>query len=165
MCVCVCVCEREREGGCLRHEIRVYTLSHTHTLCVAVSRSVWMCLRESLSMCVCVSVCMCERAGICAMKSTYTLSSTHTHFCVAISKSTEFPCGRTSGKWCVCVCVRVRERTRAIGRVFVPWTVCTYSQLQMGWHRILRFFLKTFNLVPGFSRGLSLVPFIRWYKS
>ena len=26
--------------------------------------------------------------------------------------------------------------------------VC-YSQLQIGWHRILRLFLKTFNLVPG----------------
>ena len=36
-----------------------------------------------------------------------------------------------------------------------------YSQLQKGWHRILRPFLKTFNLVPGvpgFPRELSLVP-------
>ena len=33
-----------------------------------------------------------------------------------------------------------------------------YSRLQIGWHRILRIFLKTFNLVlgiPGFSSYLS----------
>ena len=39
----------------------------------------------------------------------------------------------------------------------------TYSQLQIGWHSILRLFLKTFNLVPdvpGFSWDLS---FVVWY--
>ena len=38
-----------------------------------------------------------------------------------------------------------------------------YSWLQIGWHSILRLFLKTFNLVPGvpgFSWDLWLVPFI-----
>ena len=36
-----------------------------------------------------------------------------------------------------------------------------YYRLQIGWPKILRFFLQTFNLVPGeqgFSRNLSLVP-------
>jgi len=39
----------------------------------------------------------------------------------------------------------------------------TYSQMQIGWHSILRLFLKTFNLVPdvpGFSWDSSL---ITWY--
>ena len=39
-----------------------------------------------------------------------------------------------------------------------------YSRLQIRWHRILRFFLKTFNVVagvPGFSWELSLVPSLR----
>ena len=38
-----------------------------------------------------------------------------------------------------------------------------YSRLQIGWNRILRLFLKTFNLVPrvpGFSWDLSLLPTI-----
>ena len=39
----------------------------------------------------------------------------------------------------------------------VHWCVSIYSKLQIGWHRILRLFLKTFNLVPGVyqdSRGI-----------
>jgi len=41
----------------------------------------------------------------------------------------------------------------------------TYSQLQIGWHRILRLFLKTFNLVPGIPGFLlnSSLSFISWY--
>jgi len=42
----------------------------------------------------------------------------------------------------------------------------SYSQLQIGWHRILRLFLIFFNLVPGvpeFSWDLSVVLFITWY--
>ena len=44
----------------------------------------------------------------------------------------------------------------------------TYSRLQIGWHRILKGFLKTFNFVPDaprFSWDLSLIPhhFIPWY--
>jgi len=42
--------------------------------------------------------------------------------------------------------------------------VWLYSRLQIGWHRILKLFLKTFNLVPGvagFPWDVSLVP---WYS-
>ena len=45
--------------------------------------------------------------------------------------------------------------------VFQGVSVCAYSLLQTGWHRILRLILKTFNLVPGvpgFSWDLSLLP-------
>jgi len=44
--------------------------------------------------------------------------------------------------------------------------ISMYSRLQIRWHRILRLFLKTLNLVPGvpeFSWSVSLVPFITWY--
>jgi len=45
-------------------------------------------------------------------------------------------------------------------RVRSPCTHTTpsYSQLQIGWHRIWRLFLKTFNLVPG-------VPWLSWDSS
>jgi len=44
---------------------------------------------------------------------------------------------------------------------YVTWLDSTYSQLQIGWHRIFRFFLKTFHIVPGvpgFLWDQSLVP-------
>jgi len=51
--------------------------------------------------------------------------------------------------------------------IHVPHAICvgigihTYSRLQIGWQKILRLFLETFNLVPGvpgFSWDLSWVP-------
>ena len=39
----------------------------------------------------------------------------------------------------------------------------TYSQLQIGWHSILRLFLKTFNLVPGVPGFSWDSSFITWY--
>jgi len=38
-----------------------------------------------------------------------------------------------------------------------------YSQLQIGWHRILRLLLKTFDLVPGVPRFSWDWSFITWY--
>jgi len=42
-------------------------------------------------------------------------------------------------------------------------TVAMYSQLQIGWHRFLRLFLKTFNLVPGVPGFSWDSSFINWY--
>jgi len=42
-------------------------------------------------------------------------------------------------------------------------TVAMYSQLQIGWHSILRLFLKTFNLVPGVPGFSWDSSFINWY--
>jgi len=36
-----------------------------------------------------------------------------------------------------------------IARFIIMCSISSYSQLQIGWHSILRFFLKTFDLVPG----------------
>ena len=49
--------------------------------------------------------------------------------------------------------------------VYIHRYIYIYSQLQIGWHRILRFFLQSFNLVPGFTWKIPLVPFVMWYQS
>jgi len=67
---------------------------------------------------------------------------------------------------CLCVCVFVRVCACVYACVHACVRVCDvfrhrvlyecsaqmsgmYSRLQIGWHRILRLFLKTFYLVPG----------------
>jgi len=84
------------------------------------------------------------------ISNTYLYTKSHVYLKVHISKT----CLRT------CVC-KIMSISTATGLEFVTRIkTILYSRFQIWWPKILRLFLKTFNLVPGepgFSLHLSLV--------
>jgi len=89
---------------------------------------------RTLGSCVCVCVCVCVRVCACVCVCLFVCA------CVCVREEE-----------CVCVYVRQTNRKLECKKVLIS---NRYSQLQIGWHRIWRLFLKTFNLVPnvpGFS--------------
>jgi len=147
--------------------------------CVAVCCSVLQCVAVCCSVLQCVAVYTINSNVLSSRLSVRDLRWSYSHFLVRccptfphylhlprIRWEVALSCPSILSRLCSLHATLRYTHSDAHAQVHYAHCLCVvhcamYNQLQIGWHRILRIFLKSFNLVPGvprFSWDLSLVP-------